>query len=165
MRWLALTRSLSPPAPELSLDSNGILTVSAKDQKTGAEAQIAITNRSRASEADVKRMVKEAEHFRRADEERVKKQQARNELEQLIYDAFETAKGLDDKKLADIIVTVRRAAHSCERDLLTRRPSRQAAEKAQQWLEDEGESAKASDMNAQRRQLERRLEGKRAKRG
>lgn len=69
-----------------SLDSNGILNVEAQDQKTKAHAKITIANRGRSSDADIDRMVKDAEKFRREDEARLKKVEATNELEGLILE-------------------------------------------------------------------------------
>jgi len=51
------------------IDSNGILKVSAKDKKTGKEADVTITNSSSLSQEEVEKMVKEAEEKRVEDEE------------------------------------------------------------------------------------------------
>lgn len=123
-----------------SIDSNGILKVDAKDQKTGAEANISIANRSRASNAEVEKMVKEAEKFKREDQQRLKKVEAKNELEATIYEAQEIAKDLD-ASMATII--------------------EEAAEKEQAWLDDNYETATAGDIAMRRRGLNRRLQGKR----
>jgi len=124
-----------------SIDSNGILTVTAQDQKTGAHAQIAIANRSRATTGQIDKMVAEAAAFRAQDQERVRKIEAKNELEQVIYEVLAAAKEASDNKLAGILTA--------------------AADKEQQWLDDNFESSKASDIALRRRQLSRRLEGKR----
>jgi len=67
-----------------SIDSDGMLNVEAKDRKTGAKASIAITNAGRSSDKDIERMIKDAEKFRKADEEMVKRTEAVNDLEALI---------------------------------------------------------------------------------
>jgi len=123
-----------------SIDSNGILKVDAKDQKTGAEANISIANRSRASNTEVEKMVKEAERFKREDQARLKKVENKNELEATIYEAQEIAKDLDGN-MAQII--------------------EEAAEKEQQWLDDNYETATAGDIAMRKRGLNRRLQGKR----
>jgi len=122
-----------------SIDSNGILKVDAKDQKTGAEANISIANRSRASNVEVEKMVKEAERFKKEDAARLKKVESKNELEATIYEAIEVAKTLDGN-VATII--------------------EEAAEKEQAWLDDHYETATAGDIAMRRRGLNRRLQGK-----
>ena len=76
-----------PPAPRgvpkievsLDIDANGILNVSAKDQSTGRTNTITITNDiGRLSEADMDRMVAEAEKFKKEDEMQREKITARN---------------------------------------------------------------------------------------
>lgn len=123
-----------------SIDSNGILKVEAKDQKTGAEANISIANRSQATTAEVEKMVKEAEKFKREDQQRLKKVEAKNELEATIYEAFEFAKECDDGNLASIL--------------------EKAADKEQAWLDDNYDSASPGDIAMRRRGLNRRLQGK-----
>jgi molecular chaperone DnaK len=51
------------------IDSNGILKVSAKDKKTGKEADVTITNSGSLSQEEIEKMVKEAEEKRVEDEE------------------------------------------------------------------------------------------------
>lgn len=123
-----------------SIDSNGILKVEAKDQKTGAKANISIANRSQASSAEVEKMIKEAEKFKREDQQRLKKVEAKNELEATIYEALEAAKECDDASLRTIL--------------------EEAADKEQAWLDDNYESASAGDIAMRRRGLSRRLQGK-----
>jgi heat shock protein 1/8 len=59
-----------------AIDSDGILTVSAKDQKTGAVAQIEIKNRSQMNKEQLDKLVAEAERFKKEDEERLKRVRA-----------------------------------------------------------------------------------------
>lgn len=123
-----------------SIDSNGILTVAAKDQKTGAEANISIQNRSRASNEEVEKMIKEAEKFKAEDSKRIKKVEAKNELEATIFEAFEIAKTCEDGNLASIL--------------------EKAADKEQAWIDDNYETASPGDIAMRRRGLERRMQGK-----
>jgi heat shock protein 1/8 len=79
-----------------SLDANGILSVSAKDQVTGAEANAIIKNeKGRMSDADVERMVADAEKYRTQDKELAKKHAYKNKLEQALIEAQEKATGDD----------------------------------------------------------------------
>jgi molecular chaperone DnaK len=94
-----------PPAPRgvpqievtFDIDANGILNVSAQDKATGREQHITITASSGLSEAEIKRMVDEAEQH--ADEDRQHKEEieARNMADQAIYTAEKTLRDMGDK--------------------------------------------------------------------
>ncbi len=89
-----------PPAPRgmpqievtFDIDANGIVSVQAKDKATGKEQQIKIQARSGLSEADIERMVKEAEANADADRDRRQAVEARNQLEALIHSSEKTLK-------------------------------------------------------------------------
>lgn len=83
-----------PPAPRgvpkievsFDLDSNGILNVTAKDTSTNKVSNITIKNdKGRLSEAEIKRMVEEAEKQKDEDEKFRKCVEAKNSLEQYVY--------------------------------------------------------------------------------
>ncbi len=82
-----------PPAPRgmpqievtFDIDANGILHVSAKDRATGKEQKIRIEASSGLSEAEINRMVKEAESHAKDDEEKRARVEARNQLDSLVY--------------------------------------------------------------------------------
>ena len=75
-----------PPAPRgvpqievtFDIDANGIVSVQAKDKATGKEQQIRIQASGGLSEADIQRMVKEAEANAEADKQRRETVEARN---------------------------------------------------------------------------------------
>lgn len=121
-----------------SLDSNGILNVQAKDQTTGAEARIEIENRSRSSNADIDRMIKEADKFRREDEQRLRKVDAVNALESTIAEVLEEAEGHSDALMGEQLIA---EATTC-----------------QDWLDEHADSAKASEINNKKRDLERTVQ-------
>ena len=81
-----------PPAPRgvpqvevtFDIDANGIVSVQAKDKATGKEQQIRIQASGGLSEADIQRMVKEAEANAEADKKRREVVEARNQTEALI---------------------------------------------------------------------------------
>ncbi len=50
------------------IDANGILSVTSKDLKTGKAANITIKDRSGLSEADIERMIRDAEKSKSKDE-------------------------------------------------------------------------------------------------
>ena len=92
-----------PPAPRnvpqvevtFDIDANGIVNVSAKDMGTGKEQKITITASSGLSEADIDRMVKDADLNRDEDKKRRQQVEARNKLDGLVY---ATAKTFEDHK-------------------------------------------------------------------
>jgi molecular chaperone DnaK len=82
-----------PPAPRgmpqvevtFDIDANGILNVSAKDRATGKEQKIRIEASSGLSDAEIDKMVKDAEAHASEDEDRRAKVEARNQLDSLVY--------------------------------------------------------------------------------
>ena len=67
------------------IDANGIVNVSAKDKATGKEQQIRIQASGGLSEADIQRMVREAEQHAAEDKRRREVIEARNHADALIY--------------------------------------------------------------------------------
>jgi molecular chaperone DnaK len=67
------------------MDANGILNVSAKDLTSGKSQNIKITAQSGLSEDEIKKLVKEAEMQAEADKEKAEAVQARNNLDNLVY--------------------------------------------------------------------------------
>jgi molecular chaperone DnaK len=67
------------------IDANGIVNVSAKDKATGKEQQIRIQASGGLSEADIQRMIREAEQHASADKKRRELIEARNQADALIY--------------------------------------------------------------------------------
>jgi molecular chaperone DnaK len=69
------------------IDANGILNVSAKDKGTGREQQIVIQSSSGLSEADIKRMVQEAEQHAAEDARRREEAELKNHADSAAYAA------------------------------------------------------------------------------
>jgi molecular chaperone DnaK len=67
------------------IDANGILNVSARDKDTGAEQRITISESSNLDQAEVERMVADAEANRAADRQLREQTDARNELDSVAY--------------------------------------------------------------------------------
>ena len=94
-----------PPAPRgvpqievtFDLDADGILHVNAQDKATGREQKITITASSGLSEAEVKRMVEEAERHHAEDEQRKESVEARNHADSLVYAAEKALRDAGDK--------------------------------------------------------------------
>lgn len=79
------------------IDANGLASVSAKDLGTGKEQSIKITPSGGLSEEEIKRMVREAEENKSADEQRKQVINARNTLDGLVYSIEKTMKDSADK--------------------------------------------------------------------
>ncbi len=82
-----------PPAPRgvpqievtFDIDANGIVNVSAKDRGTGKEQQIRIQASGGLSDADIEKMVKDAEQFAEDDKKRREAAEAKNQAESLVH--------------------------------------------------------------------------------
>ena len=82
-----------PPAPRgmpqievtFDIDANGILHVTAKDKATSKEAKIKIQAGSGLSEAEIQRMVKDAEAHAEEDKRALELVTVRNQLEALVH--------------------------------------------------------------------------------
>ena len=98
-----------PPAPRgvpqievtFDIDANGIVNVSAKDRGTGKEQQIRIQASGGLNEADIERMVKEAEQNAEADKKKREAIEAKNQAESLIHSTEKSLKDYGDKVSAD----------------------------------------------------------------
>jgi molecular chaperone DnaK len=79
------------------IDANGIVQVSAKDKGTGKEQQIRIQASGGLSDADIEKMVKDAEANQAADKKRKELVEARNQAEAMAYQTEKSLKDLGDK--------------------------------------------------------------------
>ena len=95
------------------VDANGILNVSASEKSTGKSEKITIKNeRGRLSHEDIDRMVREAEEFKKQDEDVKEKIEAKNSLENYIYslkssimdEKVSSSLGEEDKSIVDKLV-------------------------------------------------------------
>ena len=90
-----------PPAPRgvpqievvFDIDANGILTVSASDKATGKAQEIKITGSSGLDEAEIEKMVKDAELHKEEDKKRKEAVETRNQADAL---AHQTEKSLGE---------------------------------------------------------------------
>ncbi|MER2606502.1 MAG: molecular chaperone DnaK [Siculibacillus sp.] len=94
-----------PPAPRgvpqievtFDIDANGIVQVSAKDKGTGKEQQIRIQASGGLSDADIEKMVKDAEAHAAEDKKRKELVETRNHAEGLAHSAEKALKDYGDK--------------------------------------------------------------------
>ncbi|TGQ30622.1 MULTISPECIES: molecular chaperone DnaK [unclassified Mesorhizobium] len=114
-----------PPAPRgvpqievtFDIDANGIVNVSAKDKGTGKEHQIRIQASGGLSDADIEKMVKDAEANAEADKKRRALVEARNQAEALVHSSEKSLKEYGDKvseadrtAISDAIAALKTAA-------------------------------------------------------
>ena len=98
-----------PPAPRgvpqievtFDIDANGIVNVTAKDKGTGKEHQIRIQASGGLSDADIDRMVKEAEANAESDKRQREAIEAKNQAESLIHSTEKSLKDYGDKVSAE----------------------------------------------------------------
>ncbi|MET0169582.1 MAG: Hsp70 family protein, partial [Aliihoeflea sp.] len=98
-----------PPAPRgvpqievaFDIDANGIVNVSAKDKGTGKEHQIRIQASGGLSDADIEKMVKDAEANADTDKKRRAAVEAKNQAESLIHSSEKSLKDYGDKVSAE----------------------------------------------------------------
>merc|ERR1719262_192333 len=136
-----------PPAPRgvpqievtFDIDANGILNVSAQDKSTGKSNQITITNeKGRLSQAEIDRMVQEAEKYRAEDEANKSKIEAKNGLENYCFTMRNT---LNEEKLQDKF-------EAGDKDKIEK-----AVQDALDWL-DKNQLAEKDEFEAKQKELE-----------
>ena len=125
-----------PPAPRgmpqievaFDIDANGILNVSAKDVKTGKEQRIVIKASSGLTEAEIKRMVGDAEAHAEEDKKFRELVAARNKADATVHTVEKAIKDLGDKasdeekkSAAEAIEAVKSAMSGDDREEIERR--------------------------------------------
>merc|ERR1712147_112535 len=94
-----------PPAPRgvpqievsFDIDANGSVHVSATDKSTGKKQSVTVRTSGGLSDADIERMVQEAEQMRESDEKRKESVQLRNDGETLCYQVEKQLSDLKEK--------------------------------------------------------------------
>jgi len=125
-----------PPAPRgmpqievaFDIDANGILNVSAKDVKTGKEQRIVIKASSGLSEAEIKRMVSDAETHAEEDKKFRELVSARNKADAAIHSVEKALKDVGDKisedqkkSASDAVAAVKAAMGGDDREEIERK--------------------------------------------
>ncbi|KEC72082.1 UNVERIFIED_ORG: molecular chaperone DnaK [Rhizobium esperanzae] len=120
-----------PPSPRgvpqievtFDIDANGIVQVSAKDKGTGKEQQIRIQASGGLSDADIEKMVKDAESHAAEDKKRREAVEAKNQAESLIHSTEKSLKDYGDKvseadrtAISDAIAALKSATEATEAD-------------------------------------------------
>ncbi|PID48217.1 MAG: molecular chaperone DnaK [Proteobacteria bacterium] len=97
-----------PPAPRgvpqievvFDIDANGILTVSASDKATGKAQEIKITGSSGLDDAEIEKMVKDAELNKEADKKRKEAVDARNQADALAHQTEKSLKEIGEDSIS-----------------------------------------------------------------
>jgi molecular chaperone DnaK len=149
------------------IDANGIVHVAAKDLGTGKEQSIKITASTGLSEAEIKKMVREAEAH--ADDDKKKKEtvEARNQLDSLVYStekslseygsdldagvkesievalkqAKETLEGQDADAMRKAAEALSQASHKLAEAIYAKASQQQAAQQAGEKADDKDAAA------------------------
>ncbi len=149
------------------IDANGIVHVAAKDLGTGKEQSIKITASTGLSEAEIKKMVREAEAH--ADDDKKKKEtvEARNQLDSLMYStekslseyggdldagvkesieaalkqAKETLEGQDAEAMRKAAEALSQSSHKLAEAMYAKASQQQAAQQAGEATDDKGAGA------------------------
>ncbi|KAK6588730.1 hypothetical protein RS030_333721, partial [Cryptosporidium xiaoi] len=116
-----------PPAPRgvpqievsFDLDANGICHVSARDKMTQKEQKITIQSSGGLSDAEVERMVKEAEA--NVERDRIKKEaiEVKNNADSLIYSTEKSLSEHKDKIGAEVVESVQKAINDTKKTMET----------------------------------------------
>ena len=119
-----------------NLDANGILNVTAKDKGTGKEQSITIQNSGNMSKDDIEKARKEAEAH--ADEDKKKKDSidAKNHLENTIYQAEKMPSEYKDKISDDDKETIKKAVEEAKKVLNDDKSDKDSYENAMKELND-----------------------------
>ena len=109
-----LRRGFSQPQIEVtfSIDANGIVNVSARDQATGRAQQITITASGNLSQEEIRRAVEDAERYAEADKKKREETEIKMRGEQLLVDAAQISKKLskEDRQRIDPMLHELKAA-------------------------------------------------------
>jgi molecular chaperone DnaK len=114
-----------PPAPRgvpqvevtFDIDANGILNVSAKDTATNKEQKITITASTGLSKEESERMKKEAEAHSAEDKTRLAEVEARNRLDNLVYQTEKVIKDNREKLVEADVKAAEEAIEEAKRSL------------------------------------------------
>ncbi|MSN96607.1 molecular chaperone DnaK [Campylobacter sp. FMV-PI01] len=87
---------------QFDIDANGILTVSAKDKATGKETDIKITGSSGLSDAEIEKMVKDAELHKEEDSKRKELVEIRNQADSIAHQTEKTLNEMGEKIPSDV---------------------------------------------------------------
>ncbi|MBQ8156952.1 molecular chaperone DnaK [Candidatus Saccharibacteria bacterium] len=119
-----------------NLDANGILNVTAKDKGTGKEQSITIQNSGNMSKEDIERAQKDAEAHASEDKQKKEAVDARNQLENSIYQAEKMPDEFKDKISDEDKDTIKQAVKEAKEVLKEHAEDKEKLEEAMKALND-----------------------------
>ncbi len=119
-----------------NLDANGILNVTAKDKGTGKEQSITIQNSGNMSKEDIEKAQKEAEMHAEEDKKRKDSIDAKNHLENTIYQAEKMPSEYKDKISDEDKETIKKAVEEAKKVLNDESADKDKFEEATKELSD-----------------------------
>ncbi|MEE0888118.1 MAG: molecular chaperone DnaK [Candidatus Saccharimonadaceae bacterium] len=119
-----------------NLDANGILNVTAKDKGTGKEQSITIQNSGNMSKEDIEKAQKEAEMHAEEDKKKKESIDAKNHLENAIYQAEKMPDEFKDKISDEDKDTIKKAVEDAKKTLSDESAGKDAYEQAVKDLND-----------------------------
>ena len=117
-----------------NLDANGILNVTAKDKGTGKEQSITIQNSGNMSKEDIEKAQKEAEMHAEEDKKKREAIDAKNQLENAIYQAEKMPEEYKDKISDEDKDTIKKAVEEAKKVLEDSSADKEALEEAAKTL-------------------------------
>lgn len=133
-----------PPAPRgipqievtFNIDANGILNVTAKDKGTSKEQSITIQGSGNLSKDDVEKMAKEAEAHAEEDKQRRESVDARNMLDNAVYQAEKLKTDHKDKLADEDMKSLNEAIDAAKKVVQDDKATRETIESAAKELSD-----------------------------
>ena len=119
-----------------NLDANGILNVTAKDKGTGKEQSITIQNSGNMSKEDIEKAQRDAEAHAEEDKKKKEAIEAKNILENTIYQAEKMPDEYKDKISDDDKETIKKAVADAKDVLTNKSDDKDALEAATKELND-----------------------------
>ena len=119
-----------------NLDANGILNVTAKDKGTGKEQSITIQNSGNMSKEDIEKAQKEAEMHAEEDKKKKEGVDAKNHLENTIYQAEKMPDEYKDKISDEDKETIKKAVEEAKKVLNDSDADKEKYEEAAKELSD-----------------------------
>ena len=119
-----------------NLDANGILNVTAKDKGTGKEQSITIQNSGNMSKEDIEKAQKEAEMHAEEDKKKKDTIDAKNHLENAIYQAEKMPDEYKDKISDEDKETIKKAVEDAKKTLSDETATKEQLEQAAKDLSD-----------------------------
>lgn len=113
-----------------NLDANGILNVTARDKGTGKEQSITIQNSGNMSKEDIEKAAHEAEEHAEEDKKKRESIDARNKLENAVYQAEKMPSEFKDKISDDDTKTIKEAVEEAKKTLNDASADKDSLEKA-----------------------------------